>query len=253
MIRVLVIGIGLCVPAFIGLSASYPFDPALENTEKFQRHYRLTESFPFLTSYLLLTPPNYDPKRSYPLILALHGGYKRSAAAFVAAGWQFQDRNKAFVLMPMALLGQAWAEPGAGGRGVGPTDSLRIAMGILRDVVREHSIDRGRIYVTGSSNGAVGTFAALVHYRDVFAAGVPVNGAWPTGGAGALRSAKLAIYHGTDDRIASVGRMRSLVKAVRAAGGQPKFVEMRGVGHDSWPAYRREDLWRWLFAQARER
>lgn len=103
-------------------------------------------------------------------MLVLHGGYKRSAGAFVAARRRFQERHKAFVLTPMALLGQPWAEPAAG-KGVGPTESLRLAMDALRDVVREFAIDEGRVYVTGSSNGAVGAFAAFVHYRDVLAAG----------------------------------------------------------------------------------
>jgi predicted peptidase len=245
----LLIAAGLGLPVFIGVSASYPFDPVLENTERFDRHYRVTGAFPFLTSYLLFTPTVHDANRSYPLVLALHGGFKRSAGAFVAVQPQFQERQPAYVLMPMALLGEAWAVPGPGNRGVVPTPSLRLAVEILRDVVRDHPIDGNRIYVTGSSNGAVGTFAALTHYRGLFAAGVAVNGAWPTSGAPALSRTKLAIYHGSEDPMASVDHMRGLVDAIRAAGGNPEFVEMAGIGHNSFPAYWNTALWRWLFAQ----
>ena len=47
-----------------------------------------------------------------------------------------------------------------------------MAMDMLEGVRRTYSIDEGRIYVTGHSMGAVGTFAALAHYPETFAAGV---------------------------------------------------------------------------------
>lgn len=249
-----IVGACLSFLAFVGLSASYPFDPAIDNTSKYDRHYHLTASFPFLTSYLLLAPLDYDPSRKYPLVLALHGGYKRSLGAYFAAQSDFQDRHRTFVLMPMALLGEPWVEPDRSGTGrVAPSNSLRLAMEILQGVIDDFSIDETRIYVTGSSNGAVGTFAAMAHYKEIFAAGVPVNGGWLISDARALASAKLAIYHGEKDPFNPVARMRELVGAIRGGGGRPKFVEMRGVGHDSWPAYKEAELWGWLFAQSLNR
>jgi predicted peptidase len=246
----IVVGICLSIIVYVGVSASYPFDPVMDNTDKFTRHYQLTASLPFLTSYLLLVPPGYDPARKYPLVLALHGGYKRSAGAYFAAHADFQNRHQSFVLMPMALLGEPWVEPDETGKGgVRPSDSLRLAMNILHYVVADYSIDEHRLYVTGSSNGAVGTFAAVAHYKDIFAAGIPVNGGWRISDARALGSATLAIYHGERDPRNPVARMRELVGAIRGAGGRPKFVEMRGVGHDSFPACEKAELWGWLFAQ----
>jgi predicted peptidase len=252
MLRALIIGACLSIPIFLGVSASFPLDPALGSTDRYDRHYRLARTIPFLTSYLLFTPTKLEPGRTYPLLLTLHGGYKRSVGAFLAARADFQDRHRSFVLMPMALLSQPWVETGSGGRGLGPTPSLRLAVDILRGVMADLPIDRNRIYVTGSSNGAVGVFAALTHYRDLFAAGVAVNGAWPRQGAAAFKGANLAIYHGTEDRLSSVARMRELVGAIRRAGGAPKFIELKGIGHDSWAAYERQDLWHWLFSQRRK-
>ncbi|MDH3239466.1 MAG: prolyl oligopeptidase family serine peptidase [Alphaproteobacteria bacterium] len=252
MLRALIIGACLSVPIFMGVTASFPLDPALGSTDRYDRHYRVAGAIPFLTSYLLFTPAHLEPGRTYPLVLALHGGYKRSVGAFLAARADFQDRHRSFVLMPMALLSEPWVETGPGGRGLAPTRSLRLALDILRRVMAKDPIDPRRVYVTGSSNGAVGTFAALIHDRDLFAAGVAVNGAWPRQGAAAFKGARLAIYHGTEDRLSSVAGMRDLVAAIRRAGGDPKFVEMKGVGHDSWAAYERQDLWRWLFSQQRD-
>lgn len=253
MVRALIIGICLSGLIFVGVSASYPFNPAFDNTGQFDRRYHITSSVPFLSSSLLLTPRSYDPDETYPLVLALHGGYKRSVGAFVAAQDEFQEHHGAFVLMPMALLGQPWVTGQADGSGMEPSKSLRLAMDILTDVVEEYPVDPSRIYVTGSSNGAVGTFAALVHYPDTFAAGVPVNGWWFLEDAAALSATNLAIYHGVNDPMNSIGGIRGLVAAIRAAGGRPEFVEMANVGHDSRPAYAQLELWNWLFAQRRYR
>ena len=57
---------------------------------------------------------------------------------------------------------------------------------------------------------------------------------------------------GDADKAVPVERSRSMVSAVKAAGGSPTYVEMPGVGHDSWsPAYRNPAVLDWLFAQRR--
>jgi predicted peptidase len=44
-----------------------------------------------------------------------------------------------------------------------------------------------------------------------------------------------------------------MVKALRDAGGDPKYTEFPEVGHDSWDlAYRDAELIEWLFAQSRK-
>ena len=60
------------------------------------------------------------------------------------------------------------------------------------------------------------------------------------------------IFHGDSDEVVSVEVSRKAVKALRDAGGSPRYTEYPGVGHDSWTrAYRDPELIEWLFAQAR--
>jgi predicted peptidase len=41
-----------------------------------------------------------------------------------------------------------------------------------------------------------------------------------------------------------------MIAAVKAAGGSPRYSELKGVGHDSWtPAYGDPAVLDWLFAQ----
>jgi predicted peptidase len=45
---------------------------------------------------------------------------------------------------------------------------------------------------------------------------------------------------------------RSMIDAIKAAGGSPTYTEYEGVGHDSWtPAYRDPATIAWLFDQRR--
>jgi predicted peptidase len=63
----------------------------------------------------------------------------------------------------------------------------------------------------------------------------------------------LWIFHGDADKVISVEVSRKVVKALRDAGGTPKYTEYPGVGHNSWDsAYRDSKLIEWLFAQSRK-
>jgi len=234
------------VAVYVYGTVRYPLEPALGQTQAFERHYYVTGMFPFVTSYMLFTPKDYDPSRKYPLVLALHGASKRSEGANAASSDRVQQICDCFVLMPMTPPYRAWANT------EGDVEALAMAMDMLDDVRRSHSIDESRIYVTGHSMGAVGTFAALAHYPETFAAGVAVNGNWFPADAAKFRDQKLWVFHGDKDEIFPIADTFALIRQIGMEGGNPKFTVMNGVGHNSWPAYRDPALWRWMTAQRRE-
>jgi hypothetical protein len=44
-----------------------------------------------------------------------------------------------------------------------------------------------------------------------------------------------------------------MVRALRAAGGRPRYTEYADIGHSSWdPAYATAELYRWMLGAARE-
>ena len=234
------------VAIYVYGTVRYPLEPALGQTAAFERHYYVTGMFPFVTSYLLFTPKDYDASRKYPLVLALHGASKHSEGANAASGDEVQQLCDCFVLLPMAPPYRAWANT------EGAVEALAMAMDMLDGVRRDYSIDESRIYVTGHSMGAVGTFAALAHYPDTFAAGVAVNGYWFPADAAKFRDQKLWVFHGDKDEIFPIADTFALIRQIGIEGGNPKFTVMNGVGHNSRPAYRDPALWRWLTTQRRE-
>ena len=47
--------------------------------------------------------------------------------------------------------------------------------------------------------------------------------------------------------------MPKMIAALKEAGGQPKFTEYPGVGHNSWDmAYGTKELFEWLLLQSRK-
>jgi len=129
---------------------------------------------------------------------------------------------------------------------------------VLDSLEKEFSIDTNREYVTGLSFGGECTWMSLVERPDRFAAGVPICGTDVyTGVTVAERVEKVAqlplwIFHGDADDVVPVEVSRKIVKALRDAGGNPKYTEYPGVNHDSWAlTYRDPELVEWLFAQNR--
>jgi predicted peptidase len=84
----------------------------------------------------------------------------------------------------------------------------------------------------------------------LFAAGISLCGAGNTDIAS--RAAKTAIwaFHGEKDDIISPTYSRQMINALKRAGGNPRYTEYKGIGHDIWElVFKEPELEEWLFAQ----
>jgi predicted peptidase len=60
------------------------------------------------------------------------------------------------------------------------------------------------------------------------------------------------VFHGAADRVVPVSESRQMVEAVKAAGGNVRYSEYAGVGHNVWlNAMSEPDLMPWLLKQSR--
>jgi predicted peptidase len=214
--------------------------------------------------YRIFIPEKYDPKKKYPLVLFHHGGggagdnNKRNLEGECIREWilpEVQANNPCFIVTPQF--------PGKKSKSViDGTFSMRGTIQTIHEILdsleKEFSIDKNREYVTGLSFGGECTWMSLVVRPDRFAAGVPICGTDVyTDVTVAERVEKVAqvplwIFHGDADEVVSVEVSRKIVKALRDAGGIPKYTEYPGVNHDSWNlAYRDPELIKWLFSQKR--
>ncbi len=57
-------------------------------------------------------------------------------------------------------------------------------------------------------------------------------------------------FHGDADSAVRVDKSRQMIDAIKKAGGDPKYTEYPGVGHNSWDkAYGTKELFPWLLEQ----
>lgn len=186
-----------------------------------------------------------------PLILFLHGagesGKDGVAMTKVGLGPAIRKDPKRFpalVVFPQASHGYGW-------RGF----NMAAALAALNDTIATHDVDPDRVYVTGISMGGYGTSAITGLEPERFAAAVPICGGLT--GTAALVVERVAriphwIFHGDADPIIPVEESREMVQVLRGAGGEVRYTEYPGAGHNSWDrAYREPELLPWLLAQRR--
>jgi predicted peptidase len=216
--------------------------------------------------YRLWIPRGYDPKKKYPLILFLHGAGERGddnqkqLAHPDVLHWvreKYAKEHPSFLVAPQCPAGAKWVDvnwwqvphhqtPPQ------PAEPMRLTMELLDALQKEFSIDPDRIYVTGLSMGGYGTFDLLVRRPNYFAAAVPLCGGADDSRAKDFAHVPIWIFHGAQDKAVPVVRSRSVVEALRKAGGQPRYTEYPDEGHAIWKrVYADPELARWLFSQVR--
>ena len=196
--------------------------------------------------YDLMKPKDYDHRKKYPLVLCLHGGGGSTRAARVLTEATLRAEYPCFVLAPEALVGETWGKHSPQIQ----TDVQPLVLEIIETLKNEFSIDTKRLYITGQSMGGFGTYAFITRNPGMFAAAVPVCGKADPAKAEYIAKIPIWIFHGDKDALVSVDYSRDTFEALKKAGGNPRYTEYEGLGHNSWDkAYATDELWEWLFAQ----
>jgi len=216
--------------------------------------------------YRLLKPLNPQSKKSFPLVIFLHGAGERgrdNEAQIKHIKELFLDpdnrnRQACYVVAPQCPEKVMWAihDKREDGLIMKPTPTRPMAMLIelIGMLEKEFPIDLSRIYVTGVSMGGFGTWDLIARFPDRFAAAVPICGGGDTQTAPLLKNNPIWVFHGALDKVVTPRQSRSMVKALQDAGGTPGYTEYPDVGHDSWVyAYREPHLLPWMFDQYLEK
>jgi len=200
--------------------------------------------------YVLFVPPGYDPEKAYPVVLFLHGagesGTDGKKQATVGLGKVVKKKEKDF---PAIVI---FPQSQKGGWGANSAEGKR-ALAILDEVCKEYKTDAKRIYLTGLSMGGFGTWSIAAAHPERWAAIVPVCGGGSPASAEKFKDLPCWAFHGDMDTTVKADKSREMIEALKKAGGTPKYTEYPGVGHNSWDkAYGTEELYDWLFKQARK-
>jgi hypothetical protein len=133
-------------------------------------------------------------------------------------------------------------------------DSTRRAqvLALMQALQKQYNIDEARLYITGLSMGGIGTWDYIAQYTNMYAAAIPMSGSGSVDLASRMTGIPIWNFHGANDATVSVTGSRSMVGAVRRAGGNAIYTEYASGGHGIWtPAYATPILMNWVYAQRR--
>jgi predicted peptidase len=199
-------------------------------------------------NYLLFLPEDYGrEKKSWPLILFLHGAGERGSdieKVKVHGPPKIVQTKKDFpfiVVSPQCPEDDWW------------TDKTEMLINLLDDIVAHYDVDTERIYLTGLSMGGYGAWALASQYPDRFAAVVPICGGGDRILARTLKDVPIWAFHGAKDSVVPVEESKELVEAVNARGGNAKLTIYPDANHDSWTeTYNNPKLYDWLLEHRRK-
>ena len=219
--------------------------------------------------YRILKPLNYNPKKQYPVHLFLHGAGERgddNVAQLTHGGKLFlkkQNREKynSWVIFPQCPENDRWPNLNSDAwdkkfknKITKPNKSLNLVIRLMDQFIEKKQVDKNRVYVSGLSMGAMGTFEILYRRPDMFAAATPICG----NGSKKLVSlyadkVQLWIFHGLDDKVVNPKHSIRIAKAIKKSGGSPKLSLYENIDHGSWEvAFAEKDYLKWIHSKTKE-
>jgi predicted peptidase len=214
--------------------------------------------------YQVFVPDNWTDKQKWPVILFLHGAGERGDDGLIqtevgigTAIRRDRSRVPAIVVMPQCRKDVWWASETMGA----------VAMAALAQAQKEFHGDPQRVYLTGLSMGGYGTWYLAGKYPGKFAAIAPICGGilMPdlarkqspddtkpyTEAAGKIgKNTPTWIFHGGDDPVVPPSESQRMAAAMKTLGGEVKYTEYPGVGHNSWEkAYAEPELFTWMLSK----
>ncbi len=191
--------------------------------------------------FSLYVPEYYSPDRSWPLVMALHGG-SGNGRGFLWS-WLRDARSFGAIVAAPTATGSTWALTG--------DDADTPNLADILDVVRNHfNVDQHRLLLTGMSDG--GTFcyvtglestSPFTHLAPVAATFHPMMAEMADGNR--LRGLPVFITHGRLDWMFPVQVARQTQAALAAAGAAVTYREIDDLSH-CYPREINAELLQWL-------
>jgi predicted peptidase len=235
--------------------------------------------------YRLFVPPGYSAKVKYPLVVYLHGRGQRGTdnGPAVYNGGLFRGRRSlvsptmqqtfpAIVLVPQCsnkTNNEEWAKwvgntPQTPFAGLGrdgsykmaeqPSESGQAVLELIDATLKDYSVDRSRVYLTGVSMGGFGTWEYTARRPELFAAAAPMAGYSDPSQLRKFAQIPFWIFHGNADQSNPVQGSRHMFALMKEAGMDVRYTEYPDTNHgDTFrKAWAEADLLPWIFSQRRE-
>ncbi|QSX30604.1 dienelactone hydrolase family protein [Shewanella cyperi] len=185
--------------------------------------------------YAVWVPEDYNPNKSYSLILVLHGlvdrdkGSQRQAIPGLLKQLHQQD---AIMLFPAAWRKAKWWQ----------TPQVDNLLSLIEETKAKYHVDSNKIFVEGVSDGGHGTYYLAAHAPTLFAGFIPMIGspfvAAKENGASHdtflvnLLNKPMLVLNAEFDKFYDIGQHKSFADTMVRNGAQLDFHELKGAHHD---------------------
>ena len=192
-------------------------------------------------AFSLYVPEYYTADRTWPLVVALHGG-SGNGRAFLWS-WLRAARSRGAIVVAPTAAGQTWALTGP------DFDTPNLAH-IVGEIGARWNLDRRRLLLTGMSDGGTFSYVSGLEPTSPFTHLAPVAAAFHPMLAQAadgdrLRGLPIQVVHGARDWMFPVDMARAAVDALEAAGADVAYREIEDLAH-TYPVEMSGDILEWL-------
>jgi polyhydroxybutyrate depolymerase len=174
-------------------------------------------------SYLVHVPKSYDPKKSTPVVLALHGALMDGPMMVPFSGLNKKADDEGFIVVYPSGLGRFW-NAGSFRKGMGGNiDDVAFIGKVLDELATLVNVDKKRVYACGMSMGAMMSYRLAAELWDRIAAVAPVAGTSMIQEIKLKQPVPVLHFHGTKDTFVPFeGRGRSVDDTIQ------KWVKLNG-------------------------
>jgi phospholipase/carboxylesterase len=177
--------------------------------------------------FWLYVPEHYSPDRSWPLVMALHGG-SGTGRQFLWS-WLRDARSRGAILVAPTSAQGTWSL-------MGPDVDTPNILRILEFVRSGWSIDPARLLLTGMSDGGTFTYVSGLESGSPFTHLAPVSAAFhpllaQTVDGARARGLPIHIVHGALDWMFPAAMAREAQRALSAAGADVAYREIDDLSH----------------------
>ena len=134
-----------------------------------------------------------------------------------------------------------------------PTNSLQLVMKLMDSLVVKDFVDKKRVYLSGLSNGAMGSFELLKNRPNMFASAVLIcGGGNPAWAKEFAKSTPVWIAHGSNDKVVNPNFSLKMIEAIINEGGSPKVTFFENVYHNSWDyVFSNDEYLKWMYSHSK--
>jgi phospholipase/carboxylesterase len=177
--------------------------------------------------FSLYVPEYYTPDRTWPLVMALHGG-SGNGRGFLWS-WLRDARSHGAILVAPTATGGTWALMGE------DTDTPNLAR-ILASVRARWNVDPSKLLLTGMSDGGTFCYVTGLEAASPFTHLAPVAATFhplmaEMADARRLRGLPVYLVHGRLDWMFPVQVARQAREALAAAGAEVTYRELDDLSH----------------------